>query len=56
MRTMKEKYAAFAELALTTDMDYRSICRKVKVSPVDMNEHLLDELGMDGETLLEEAR
>ena len=38
------------------NLTFRDICRRMHVSPVDMDEILLNELGMDGESVLASYR
>ncbi len=62
MRTIMKTYARFADLVTGTrilenpDLDFRTICRFLHVSPASLNEVLMDELGMDGREVLDKLR
>lgn len=59
---MEKSYKAF-HLALESGLasgnpvaSYREICKKLKVSPADLDELLMDELGMNGDEVVEMYR
>ena len=58
MKTYKRFSRLLIEEGLSEDesVNFREICRRARVSPVDMNEILMEELGVDGETMLERMR
>lgn len=62
MCTAMKMYLRFASKVLDAGLgdnpsvSYREICRRARVSPVSMDEILLDELGMDGNDLLDRFR
>lgn len=58
MCTMMRAYSQFWETASgeAERLSYREVCRSVGVSPVDMDECLMGELGMNGEELTEILR
>lgn len=49
-----KKYVEFARLycAGLAGSDYRSLCRRLRVSPADLDEVLVEELGAGGEEIL----
>lgn len=62
MYSLMTTYSRFAELITDgciledPDIDFKDICRRLHVSPFSLDEILVEELGVDGETLVEEFR
>ena len=55
MKTLFNSYRAFCSLLedpLNLSQPYEKLCARVRVSPVDLNEILLEELGYTGPGLL----
>lgn len=59
MRTINSSYRAFCSLLedpSNLSLSYETLCGRVHVSPVDLNEILLEELGYAGPALLAALR
>ena len=59
MKTLESSYASFCDLVqdqANLSLSYEELCFKVKVSPVDLNEILTEELGYTGEELIAALR
>jgi hypothetical protein len=59
MRTIAATYSDFSRMLLDdriyedTDISYFDICTSLRVSPADLDEILQDELGMNGNEILQ---
>lgn len=62
MCSLMTTYSHFAELITDgriledPDLDFKDICSYLRISPFSLDEILVEELGVDGESLVEEFR
>ncbi|MCR5520194.1 MAG: hypothetical protein K6F21_07665 [Bacteroidales bacterium] len=59
MRTIADAYEEFSKMVLEDHIyeddtiDFQDICRALRVAPADLNEVLVEEMGMNGPEILQ---